>query len=354
MYNGAGFAYNHFQGDGMSVRAGLSGFRCRQAGPLCGFAVTAWAALVIAAVMGGCAPAMLSAGPGEPMLVAAPSEGARPDPTGQSQPLAQATDYDQAERTILEDVQDDGQLYTSALYVLLRRAEMLPDDRQALAEAHRPDPLDLWDRPARYRGRLIRVVCEYAGEPPESLTSVADRTPRWPHPKPIWAAHVLVEDRSARPPKKRMLVLMGHKPRTDLRRDQGVEVVGLFYKRVTMAQKTEPGEPRGDYDYPIIVAKALYPADGGAKVPPTVYLTFFLIAALLLGFVLLRRYLGRARARGKQRKPLRFEGRPEGGEEVDASPEAVDEDLRREVAAYLAERRGAMEGEHADNAKDNG
>ena len=50
-------------------------------------------------------------------------------------------------------VDETNEVFSDALYVLLRHAAMLPQGPDTLGEAETPNPQKLWQEPQRYRGR---------------------------------------------------------------------------------------------------------------------------------------------------------------------------------------------------------
>ena len=293
---------------------------------------------------------MLAAAESRPAASAPASRPVLP-PIVQAATAAEALEYDQAEATILADVEDRGEFDIPALYVLLRRAEMLPEGRAVLDQADRPNLLNLWSGPARYRGQLIRVSGRYGGRV-TVLTQTASRTLRWPYPRPVWAMDVIVEFGRDVPP-RRMVVVMGRQPPKGLVKYQAVQFAGIFLKRATLPQAPDDGDPAVKNQYPVIVARRAYTvAAPPARVPVMFYVILGLVVVLLIAFFLLRRKIAGAAPRAGGYRPLRFEDARRGAEENQAAAEEVDEDLRREVASYLARREKQAEENNGKDAKD--
>lgn len=287
-------------------------------------------------------------GAGQPTTATAPS----------ALTVSEVLTFDEDERTILEDLTDDDQWDASALYVLLRRAEMLPRGRGTLDQADSPSLGNLWAHPGRYRGQLIRVrarkILDF-----EDHTETARRTRRWPYPKPVWLAYaeVIVGTGKARQPRPIIVILAG-KPPEKLGKNQPVELAGLFYKRITAQQRGQKGQPAKKGLYPIIVARELLaverPGDAGSTL--MMFVMFSLVVALLIGYFFLRRYVGRKTAGSGESpyRPLRFEDAVEDDSRLEDGPQAIDEQLRSQVQAYLNERGASDESDHGQDAQDRG
>ena len=307
-------------------------------------ALTASAALLLSVLPAGAAatrPATL-----------APATRPKLPPILQARTAAEALDYDEAEAIILADVEDRGGFDIAALYVLLRRAEMLPEGREVLEQADQPNLGNLWTSPGRYRGQLIRVNGRYAGRVTD-LTQTASRTLRWPYPRAVWAMDIMVEFGRNVPP-RRMVVVMGRPP-PGLAKYEPVEFAGIFLKRASLPEDPDAGDPEVKNYYPVIVARRAYAvAAGGGGVPTMFYVMFGLVAVLLVAFILLRRKIAGAGARARGYRPLRFEDARRGAEQGQAAAEEVDEELRREVESYLAERDKLVEEENGKDTEDTG
>ena len=293
--------------------------------------------------------------PGMLMVLAVGAAGAPPPATGPATAPAtrpallpivaagsveQALRYTDEEKTILADVHDrDGTLSTPALYLLLRRAQMLPAGRGALTEADRPNPRNLWRRPADYRGRLVRLEGRYLGQDDWS----AQATPtRWWGTRGVWLVY-LVETETG--DAGRIMVMLPRKPPVNLRVGHRLQVAGLFYKVVELPGRDDPSQKKR---YPVIAAQALFRPGGGAGgagIPPQALLMFALVVLLLVGFFLLRRRTSRRPARaGKEYTPLRHED----ADDAEQEPEPVDPELIRQVREYQAEHPKDDSQSHAD------
>ncbi len=268
----------------------------------------------------------------------------KPVPITRAETVEDALAYSDDEKIILDDVSDgDGQLSTPALYIMLRRAQMLPAGDKTLEEAERPDPKDFWREPERYRGRLVRVEVRYGGrtEPWGNVTPT-----RWWGRRDVWMVDVLVEVEKTKPPTyERMLVVMGHEPPKNLSKRQPLEVVGIFYKLAKLHKDAETGDPGKKNEYPIIVAGALFaPQSGKDNFQWGAVLMIIAIMVMLFIFMRLRRSVSRQRVAGRHEyKPMRpddFAGSAQAG-----SDEEVEE-LRRQVEAYQTQKRD----KDADNA----
>ena len=295
---------------------------------------------------------MLAAGETRP-AASAPATGPAMPPIVEAATATEALEYTSAEAVILADVEDRGEFDIPALYVLLRRAEMLPEAAAVLDQADRPNLLNLWTRPKRYRGQLIHVAGRYAGRATD-LTQTAGRTLRWPYPRPVWAMDVIVEFGRDVPP-RRMVVVTGREPPKALAKYQPVQFAGIFLKRATLDEEAEYGDPAVKSQYPVIVARRAYTvAAPPGRVPVMFYVMFSLVAVLLVGFMLLKRKIAGAAPKGGAYRPARFEDARRAAEESQAAAEEVNEDLRREVADYLARREKQAEEDNGKDAKDSG
>jgi hypothetical protein len=257
--------------------------------------------------------------------------------------VEEALDYTEDEEIILSDVALDDDWDSAALYVLLRRAAMLPTGREVLQRADRPYLKNLWDEPDRYRGRLVRLEGRYTGKT-ENKTDLARRTHRWPYPRPVWIVHVSLPVPGGEAVDRwPALVIMGRRP-PELKMGQRVEMAALFYKIVRL-EKESGTLVKGEY--PVFVAREILPPrseEGG--VPLLSYLIAGLIAVLLLAFYFLKTRARRAKIQRADHgyRPLRFELPPEEAEQTESDPEQLDPELRKQAGDYLRE--------HPEEAKD--
>jgi len=240
--------------------------------------------------------------------------------------VEQALTYSDAEKTILEDVYDgDDQINTSAFYVLLRRAAMLPEGRDVLDQAEQPNPKSFWQEPRRYRGRLVRLEAIYAGRVTNYTKNLSPN--RWWGKRPVWMMDV-VEYQTNKP----VIVALTKKP-PGIAIGARIKISGIFYKVVTLPENKQTGDPSQKHDYPIIVAKSIFlfrrSISGGAPFG-AVILSMSVILLVVL-FIMLRRYITHRADAIKSR--LFPEITPSSPEE-----DEVDEELRREVESYLAEK----------------
>jgi len=274
-------------------------------------------------------------------------------PVVQADTVERALDYSADERIVLSDVADDNsRLNHPALYLLLRRAAMLPDGTAPFDEAEQPNPKDLWKDPRRYRGRLVRVAGLYAGRQTD-LTATGHYTPtRWWGTRKAW----LVDIHEPKTGQIVLLVLPERPPR--MAQGQRVRFAGLFYKRVTLRENRTTGDPRKRHEYVVIVGKFLDRGWGGAggllggiSLPAQVIIMVAVILGLLVGFVLLKRTMSRPSARRRaEYRPLRFEDAADDRAEADG----VDEELRRQVGAAqtrLAQPTDPNDADHQDDSR---
>jgi len=261
-------------------------------------------------------------------------------PIPRARTVEEALAFDPDERKVLGDVADgDGQLDAAALYVLLRRAEMLPPEDRTFEEAEQPNPKSLWTEPGRYRARLVRVT----GRPVGQVTDWSDQvkfTPWWGR-RPAYVLYLRVP-KVAEP----ILVFLTRKPPDRL--PPNLRVAGLFYKLVSLPENRRTGDPAIRHEYPVIVARAVLPAESGGGLPAEFVVFFSVVIVMLVIFLMLRRYLSRHAPRaGRAYRPRR-------AEQATAPPgEAardVDEELRRQVEAARGGPGASQGGEHADDA----
>jgi len=294
-------------------------------------------------------PAAAPSGPILPLPELATAPAAMPAPPAAS--VREALDYDADEKTILADVQDgDGTLSTPALQVLLRRAAMLPPLKEALPEADRPGVGNLWREPERYRGRLVSVEGLYAGERDYTGELVPSR--RW-----RGSVHgvLLIETHAGR--RRSILLLKPGRLADRWRPGRRVTGAGLFYKLVRLPVSRDGSEELTDYA--VIVGAPVSTASPGrvSTIPWEVVAMFGLVFLLLFGFFYLRRRMGRRPGGAPaEYRPLRAGPGGAGGAEAptDAEADEVDEELRRQVAAYRAEHPELEERDDAPPPHDHG
>ena len=212
---------------------------------------------------------------------------------------------------------------------------MLPEGDKTLEEAERPNPKNLWREPGRYRGRLVRLKVLYDGRVTPWTENVVPG--RWWGKRDVWMIDVLVEVEKTKPPSyERILVVMGHEPPKNLKNRQPLELVGLFYKKLTqLREDAEEGDPNVKDEYPVIVASSLLPSrleEGSFRWVGAVMIIAVMI--MLFVFMRLKRGVSRQRAAGvREYQPTRPDGGAVGG------TGEVDEELRRQVELHQAEKR---------------
>ncbi|MDY7010406.1 MAG: hypothetical protein SVV80_06590 [Planctomycetota bacterium] len=280
-----------------------------------------------------------------PWSLTLPSDNLEVLPINRAETVEDALAYSDDEKIILDDVRDgDGQLSRPALYIMLRRARMLPGVDKTLEEAERPNPKDFWREPERYRGRLVRVKVRYGGRTTAWTENVTPT--RWWGRRDVWMVDVLVESEKTKPPTyRRVLAVMGHEPPKNLLDRQPLELVGIFYKLARLREDAEEGDPDIMNEYPVIVAGALFAAPSPGENGFQWGAVLMIVAAMVMLFVfmLLRRSVSRRRAAGRREYPPMRPDDSAGGAE--AGPmEEVNEELRRQVESYQAERRGKNAG----------
>ena len=249
----------------------------------------------------------------EPSLLPVPASGS----------LADALAFTPAERDILFSVRDgDGQLDTAALYVLLRRAMMLPGTPETLAEADPIHAANLWKDPVRYRGQLIRLEANYAGK---SIDWSADVTPSvWWGTREVYAVYAYIPGTS-----EPVIVFLTEKPPETI--PAKLEIVGFFYKLLDEPSAFDPSR-RGLY--PVIVAKNVQrQAFAMPEMSGTLGIVMGVVAVGLIAWFVLRRRNRRLAADLRLRHV-----RPASAEDAPQEPDDVDEELQRQVEQFKAMR----------------
>ncbi len=291
----------------------------------------------------------------------------------------EALAYTDGERTILEDVNDrDSTIWAPALYVLMRRAAMLPTDPGILGEADQPTVKNLWASPERYRTRFVRVTGRF-------LTMEDASREIMPNLRWAGSAHVMwlveMETKAKSPEKKagRIMVVLTRKPPREPALAREITVAGIYYKLVRLPKRDSggyvtvlpasapagpasmPALPPGMEDCPIIVAGSLFRAGSGSgggvsNVPPVVMGMFGLVLLMVVGFILIKRKTRRpATATGTgDYTPVRFEDAANGLVEDAPDDGPVDEDLVRQAEAFRAARgltTDTDDADHEDNSR---
>ena len=187
----------------------------------------------------------------------APRRIAVPEMTTASSP-AQALDYNSDELTILSDLGTPGELDTPALYVLLRRSQMLPDDRTALQAALQPTIRQLWDKDDSLRGQLVRVQGRITHI--EDWTENAQGNARWWGQRKVFIIY-LNEERSGDP----VLVMLSTPPNKGVAVGQQVQFAAIYYKLADLPLRADTSR---HLEYPVLVARQVYmPSLGNAWGP---------------------------------------------------------------------------------------
>lgn len=260
-------------------------------------------------------------------------------PIAAAESVRDALAFSAEEREILKDVRDgDGQLDTPALYVLLRRAAMLPAGQRTLTEAEEPNPKSLWTEPQRYRARLVRVSGRRVG-PVEDWSDQVTPT-RWWGSRGVHVLYLKVP--GAEEP---LMVYVTARPAEKL--PERVRIAGLFYKLVTLPERAETGDPSRTHAYPVLVAGTVHALRSPWGVPAEAAIMLGVVLALVVVFMLLRR-AGR-RAAPAERAPYRPR-RPEHAADAPTDtagqpPDEVDAELRRQVEQFRRQKDTEPEGE---------
>jgi len=255
-------------------------------------------------------------------------------PAEPAKTIEEALAYTDEERTALEDVRDGNELLDgAALSILLRRAAMLPADRDIRKDADRPSPRNLWRRPADYRGRLITVEGACSGG-----MDMSDLVaPTTYHVGPVYAV-VLTEQSTGE--SRPILVVMSDQP-PEIPERSDVSVAGLFYKVVRLPEEGGGGKTA---EYAVVVARGLYRpgSGGGIDIPKPFLVLGGLVVVLLMVFIFVWRRARAGPRRTLEYKPLRFEDAAEGVADTPAEveqPGEVDEDLIRQAEDFKERKR---------------
>ncbi len=239
--------------------------------------------------------------------------------------LAAARQFSPSEQAALQAVADEtSQVGSDALYVLLRHAMMLPEGVEAINEAERPLPRQLWQEPLRYRGRLICVTGRFVGKTLDQASQIQPN-PFWD--RPAFATYITAPDWP-----EPMIVVLPDRP-ADLARGAKVEVAGFFYK---LLDQTSSRDAAKMGQYPVLVARRLYrPAVDlpGFKSPLAMIVGFGAVLAVI--FLVLRKST-------RRKLPGTLETLLHQHEAQDAADpkqvdQPVDEELTRQVEQYRKE-----------------
>lgn len=267
----------------------------------------------------------------------APSASA-PDPMAIPTPdLRAALLFTDSERQILSTVHDgDGLLDNPALYVLLRRARMLPPGREVLEEADQPNPRNLWDDPARYRGQLVRVSGLFAAKTLDWPAQVTT-SPGWGS-RPVYATYISAPDWP-----EPMVVFLPEKP-PDWAKGAKVEVSGYFYKLLRQASARQPSNLGL---YPVLVARQLYRPSMELPGLTSIWNLIIGLAAILaiVFFVLRRRTRRKPGDSLEHLRKMATTNQPDQPMEKDGP---VDEELARQVEQYQARHGKDTKAKHED------
>ncbi len=176
-----------------------------------------------------------------PHRIVVPEMTTAPSPAG-------ALDYNSDELTILSDLGTPHELDTPALYVLLRRSQMLPEDRATLEAAQQPTIRQLWDKDDSLRGQLVRVQGRIHHI--EDWTDNAQGSTRWWGQRKVFIVY-LTEDRSG----DLVLVMLSTPPNRGVAARQQVQFAGIYYKLVSLPLREDASK---HVDYPVLVARQVY------------------------------------------------------------------------------------------------
>lgn len=214
-----------------------------------------------------------------------------------------ALEYNRDELAILSDPGTPRELDTLALYVLLRRSQMLPQDRSPLQAAQQPTIRQLWDKDDSLRGQLVRVQGRIHHI--EDWTENAQGSARWWGQRKVFIVY-LTEERSG----DIVLVMLSTPPNRGVAVGQQVQFAGIYYKLVSLPLREDPGK---HVDYPVLVARQVYmsslaptagPDLGGGWVGGIVVALVVLAGAYAAAKYSVKKKRARADEHRRQRRPL--------------------------------------------------
>lgn len=268
----------------------------------------------------------------------APAEMDWPEPPGPLEPMEIAEDdldaalapLSEDEQLLAADVADESRQFREPfLYVLLRRAAMMPAGPESLKAV---DPVrydNLLSRPANYRGRPIGMeVWVWSIQPLEGLS-----LSRWWGDRPAWWAICSLRDVNDATSKPIVVILTELPEGLSEGRyhdNQPVRIAcGLFYKTIYWRQREiQPGDP-SEILYPVMVAGALLPPDAQYRsegLPGYVLAMFAAVVVMAAGYVVLKTRTRRSPASGPA--PAVTIDQPDENEDGDVDPDLV-EQVRR-------------------------
>jgi hypothetical protein len=261
----------------------------------------------------------------------------RPAPKGLS--VVEASTLTDEEKSLVNLATDgDDQWMSTGLYVLLRRAEMLPDSKAAYDAATQIDTMSFWSTPAVLRGKLVRFDALYAGRGERAGVIKAGPNDWWGG-KQFYTIFV-----KAKADQDAIVVAVTEPPPADLRLLTKLSFAGFFYKTFQWTVSADSGNPMEKRVYPMLVAKKAYRFTGEVSSPlggSTGVLVA--IAGGLVVFAMVRAYI-RARQRQAQEAKELAKVAVE-APEVDFD---IDPELGRQVEQFQAER---SEGGHGRDKK---
>jgi hypothetical protein len=255
----------------------------------------------------------------------AASQGVRAVPAGLS--VVEASTLTEEEKSLVNLATDgDDQWMTTGLYVLLRRAAMLPDGKATYDAATPVDTMSFWSTPAVLRGKLVRFDGLYAGRVDPVKAGPND----WWAGKQFYAIFV-----KAKADQDAIVVAVTEPPPRDMRPLTKLNFVGFFYKTFQWNVSGDSGNPMEKRVYPMLVAQKAYrftaevssPLGGSTGV-------LVAIAGGLLIFAMIRAYI---RARQRQAEDARKEAVAAAAAQAPEVDFDIDPELGRQVEQFQAE-----------------
>jgi len=247
----------------------------------------------------------------------------RPVPPGLT--AAEACALTMEERVLVNVVTDGDDVWTTTgLFVLLRRAAMLPEGPETYDAAEHPDPLTFWSAPSTYRGRLVSLEAIYAGR--VDVRSPAVNTEWW-GPRAYYLMHV-----KAPGAPEAIVIALTQPPPKGLHLGDRIRGVGFFYKTMLWPVSAEAGNPTERRVYPVLVGRTVQPAQDGRVgwMPRSGYRGLLVaIAGALAVFLVIRLYLRTRQREQVQRRQTGLE--PPGS----AADDEMDPEFQRQMEEYL-------------------
>lgn len=250
-----------------------------------------------------------------------------PDMVTAATPQA-ALEYNQDELTIMSDPGAPTALETQSLYVLLRRSQMLPEDRSTLNAADEPTPEDLWALDNHLRGKLVKIEGKIARITDLTKDPKFQANTIWWGDKPVYLIDVY-EKNSNEP----VLIMLSSKPSKLVAPGQVAQFAGIYYKLVNLHWR-EGGKTQ---NYPVLVARQVYMNSKAEEWGRENWLVGVAIALVVLAgaWLAVKRSISQRQARRREYQQFRQSQREQAAP-LPQDDQPVDEDLVRDVEMFKA------------------